>query len=39
MKVSKNMAESKGIKATVNQAAIQAATAVMMPFRDTDSGS
>ena len=33
------MAESEGIKEKVNQVAIQAAMAVMMAFRETDTGS
>ena len=32
------MAPSQGIKERVNQAAIQAATVVMMAFRDTETG-
>ena len=37
-KVSKNMAESEGVKEIVNQVAVQVATAVMMAFSDTDVG-
>ena len=32
------MADSEGIRETVNQAAMQAATTVTMEFRDTETG-
>ena len=38
MKLSENMAESEGTKEIMSQAAIQVASAVMMAFRDTDTG-
>ena len=39
MEIHPEMEESKVIHSTVNQVAIQVATAVMMALRDTDVGS